>query len=405
MKSIKFIISLLVCFGLVLSISSCDEVQNNQKNGSVTFGANYHVINCITTVTIFLDGENIGTLQHFVDAIDNCGETENITKNIPIGIHSYKVEIRPESGSACTKDILGTFEISENECKIIFIDYFQIDFPEEESDDEEEEPNNDNDDGDGGSGGDDGELCSCLNMENVKKTIPIINDFLAELPDGTSPEQTFESLKTWLNSFPCNINAKILYGGDMTGSGTRILGVAISVKDNEIVRELELDFAATNYSQIAGYKYTKQDAIHVKTNYTKISNVFDFINSLELDVKQIESGTYLSSMAANTDTLQYIINNLKAKPYTSDSWVTGHLNWYNANIVIFVNLYDMKNKVYQEDWIKTMNEYKFENYKDAPGHIIVFYIPEGTGKQWETKFTEYDFINWAEQSYTRYTIR
>lgn len=253
------------------------------------------------------------------------------------------------------------------------------------------------------------ELCQCLNMEDVNKTIPIINEFLAGLPNGMSKEQTFEALETWLNSFSCNVDAKILYGTDMIWGQEQMYGVSISVKDNEIVRELKLDFDiidnATTYSRIVGYVYYKQDAIHVKTKYTNIDDVFDFINSLELDVKQIEYGTYLSSMDANADILQSIIDDLKVKPYTTDSWVTGHLNWYNANFVIFLKLYDMKNTGYQTDWKETMNKYKLVNYTDGAEHIVVFYIPEGTGVQWETYFSTYDFVQWAELSYTRYTIR
>ena len=263
------------------------------------------------------------------------------------------------------------------------------------------------------SNNDDLDFCSCLNLEDINKIIPIINEFLAELPNGISKEQTFESLETWLNSFPCNIDAKILIGVDIIWGREQMSGVVISVKDGDKIRELELDFAVIEnngnlmltYSQIAGYVYYKQDAILVKTQYAEIDKVFDFINSLDFDVKEIQGGTYLSSMPANTETLQYAINNLKTKPYTTDSWVTGHLNWYNANFVIFLNLYDMKNVDYQADWKKTMNEYKLENYISGPKHIIEFYISEGTGKQWETNFTEYNFVEWAELSYTRYTIR
>ena len=251
------------------------------------------------------------------------------------------------------------------------------------------------------------EFCSCLDLENIHKTIPLVNNFLAGLPDGISKEQTFESLKTWLNSFPCNVDAKILYGVDLIWGKEQMSAVTISVKDNEIVRELELDFAVINnaitYSKIAGYAYYKQDAIYVKTKYTKIDEVFDFINSLGFKVKQIENGTYISSMPATTENLQYITNNLKAKPYTNDAWVVGHLNWYTSGITFFVNLYDMHNKDYQTDWFETMNEYKLVEWDFAM--TIVFYIPEDTGKQWETNFTEYDFVDWAEFSHTRYTIR
>jgi hypothetical protein len=260
---------------------------------------------------------------------------------------------------------------------------------------------------------DDVDFCSCLNLEDISKTIPAINEFLAGLPNDISKEQTFESLEMWLNSFPCNVDAKILYGTDLIWGQEQMRGVAISVKDSDKFRELELDFAVIEhngnlmltYSQIAGYVYYKQDAILVKTQYAEIDKVFEFINLLDFDVKEIQGGTYLSSMPAKTATLQYVINNLKAKPYTTDSWVTGHLNWYNANFVIFLNLFNMKNADYQTDWSETMNEYKLENYINGPTHIVEFYIPEGTSEQWKTIFTSYSFVDWAELSYTRYIIR
>lgn len=256
---------------------------------------------------------------------------------------------------------------------------------------------------------DDKDFCSCLNMEDINKTIPIINEFLAELPDSLSKEKTFESIETWLNSFSCDVKAKILYGEDLIWGEEQMYGVSISIEDNEKVRELELDFAiidnAVTYTQIAGFAYLLQDVINVKTQYTEIDKVFEFINMLDFNVKEIQGGTYLSSMAADTDTLNYIIDNLKAKPYTTDTWVTGQLNWYNANIVIFLRLYDMTNKNYQIDWKETMNEYKLENYNGGTKHIIEFYIPEGTGEQWETSFSEYEFVDWAELSFTKYTIR
>ena len=94
----------------------------SDQEGHVTFGANYHIINCISTITVFLDGINIGTLQNSSNGISECGEAGNITKTISVGEHNYRVEIRGN----CTKDISGSFTVSENECKKIFIDYNQI---------------------------------------------------------------------------------------------------------------------------------------------------------------------------------------------------------------------------------------------------------------------------------------
>jgi len=94
-----------------------------KKVGFVSFGANYHVINCQSTVTVFLDGEKIGALQKPVNAINDCREEGNLNRKISVGEHSYHVEIR---GDCEPKDISGTFAVSENECIKIFIDYYQI---------------------------------------------------------------------------------------------------------------------------------------------------------------------------------------------------------------------------------------------------------------------------------------
>jgi hypothetical protein len=78
----------------------------------------------------------------------------------------------------------------------------------------------------------------------------------------------------------------------------------------------------------------------------------------------------------------------------------------------------MHNRDYQANWIKTMNEFKlieydYPDYKESeidgivygPGCVIAFKIPEETGKQWETKFTKYNFIRWTSVGSTRYFIR
>lgn len=124
MEKIKAISSLLICVGIAFMLSSCDDDKDDKK-GFVTFGANYHVINCFSTVTIYLDGKNIGTLESPTDTILNCDDPGNITRKISTGEHLFKIEVRSEGGG-CTKDIVGVFDIAENECKKIFVDYWQI---------------------------------------------------------------------------------------------------------------------------------------------------------------------------------------------------------------------------------------------------------------------------------------
>lgn len=125
MRKFRLVISILIIFAGFVIVNSCDKAENDKK-GFVTFGANYHIINCITSVTIYVDDKNIGTLENPTNSIVDCGEETNITKELTVGEHSYKVEIRPEIGSGCTKDITGTFTISENKCEKIFIDYLHV---------------------------------------------------------------------------------------------------------------------------------------------------------------------------------------------------------------------------------------------------------------------------------------
>jgi len=131
MKNNRFFISAIITilFGTMIVFSSCSNTKNEDTIGFVTFGANYHIVNCITTVSIYIDGEFIGKLENYTNEITDCDQSGNITKEINTGDHAYKIEIRPiNTGGGCNKDIEGIFTIAENECKKIFIDYSNIVF-------------------------------------------------------------------------------------------------------------------------------------------------------------------------------------------------------------------------------------------------------------------------------------
>jgi len=123
MKKITFWI--LSASFLVITIS-CDKIET--KKGKVSFGANYGVINCPTNVTIYVDNKNIGILESPIENLTDCGQAGSLTKDLSIGQHNYKVEIRPLSGVGCTKDLTGSIQIDENECTKVFVDFYTIDF-------------------------------------------------------------------------------------------------------------------------------------------------------------------------------------------------------------------------------------------------------------------------------------
>ena len=49
------------------------------------------------------------------------------------------------------------------------------------------------------------DFCSYFekNMKDINKTIPLINNFLKELPDNLNDEQKKEKLRTWMMSHSC----------------------------------------------------------------------------------------------------------------------------------------------------------------------------------------------------------
>jgi hypothetical protein len=136
--------------------------------------------------------------------------------------------------------------------------------------------------------------------------------------------------------------------------------------------------------------------VFVKTkNHYTVDRVFEFINSLDHDVEYIYNGVYRSNMPS--DQLQYILDRLNEKPYTHrEGWnVTGYLHHQTQQITVFPRLFDMKNKAYQSDWLKSMNDFQLI---EEPGYIIFLHVPEGTEKEWVERFKSYDFVDWAELS-------
>jgi hypothetical protein len=73
MKKHKLFFSGLIFLGLTFLFPSCKEEVEEKKEAKVTFGANYHIVSFPTCVTVFLDGEKVGTLEKSSNSIIECG--------------------------------------------------------------------------------------------------------------------------------------------------------------------------------------------------------------------------------------------------------------------------------------------------------------------------------------------
>ena len=135
---------------------------------------------------------------------------------------------------------------------------------------------------------------------------------------------------------------------------------------------------------------------------TEISDLFNFVNLFDLKVDNVNSLTFTSDLPS--DSLQYVLDYLNKKDYTNDgvNWfVTGYLHYQTSQITIFPILFGMDNKIYQQDWLNSMNELELNEKHDVDlsSGIIFFNVPIGRELEWKNKFEKYNIVEWAELNY------
>jgi hypothetical protein len=150
------------------------------------------------------------------------------------------------------------------------------------------------------------------------------------------------------------------------------------------------------------FEFAPRDVSVKVKGYFTIDQVFDFINSFDHEVKNINSLVYTSTLPS--DSLTYVLNYLNAKTYTNDgnAWfVNGYLRYDTKAIIIFPRLFGMTDRSNQKDWLASIEKLSLsENTaREGAGSIIFFQVPVGKEKEWERKFENYDFVEWAELNY------
>jgi hypothetical protein len=243
----------------------------------------------------------------------------------------------------------------------------------------------------------DEKFCPFVNVGNIDKIGPSIDEFLTGLNNDLTTEQQLQEMTMWLKSHACITDATIRCNSCIH-TNLPMSEIAISFIENGITKNVILDIKMANPLKFVGcHEDFVPTTVLVKTkNYFTIDKVFDFINSFDHTVEDINYGVYNSTM--QSDSLQYILDCLNAKPYTNDGkvwFVTGYLHYQTNQITIFPRLFNMKNKDYQADWLKSMIDYKLIEKTENIGYVIHFHVPEGTEKEWETKFKEYEFVEWS----------
>ena len=247
------------------------------------------------------------------------------------------------------------------------------------------------------------EICLYSNVEDFYKTAPLINAYLRHLSKNDwDVEMKVQALTECLNSKSCIINAEIVsveevpdysdwYGLTVPWPPPSVGSIAILLDDKGITRELTLYIRRDLFSPdllIAGrYEYMISKEIGVFTHsHITIDKVFDFINLFEHNVEFITNDRFISAMQPHYQS--NIVSALHEKPYIQ-SFHTGVESSTNE-IFMFLWLYNMDNRDYQADWLKTMNDFELFEGGSHPYYFIKFLVLEGKEREWQAKFETYN---------------
>jgi hypothetical protein len=148
-------------------------------------------------------------------------------------------------------------------------------------------------------------------------------------------------------------------------------------------------------------KYEPQSVL-VKTKGTVLTtDLFDFINGFDFEVKSVDYADYVSKQSG--DRLDEILEDLNTRTYVNDGvWkATGYLHAQTGKMNIFTRLFDIRNRENQKDWLDLMEKHQLsENFIfDHSGFMIFFKVPVGEEKRWARHFRNLNFVEWAELNY------
>lgn len=113
----------LIIISFVLTIAISCENDEEEQYGTVTFGANYHIVNSSIKVSVIVDRKILSSTLSSTNEINECGAEGNFTYDFEPGEHSYIVKIKKENGEPYMDDLTGTFNIEAEDCEKILIDF------------------------------------------------------------------------------------------------------------------------------------------------------------------------------------------------------------------------------------------------------------------------------------------
>ena len=135
-------------------------------------------------------------------------------------------------------------------------------------------------------------FCSYLNVENIDKTLPFVDEWLAAQPKNLTVSQNLDALTAWLKSQPCIIDAAVYLEIDPPTND-----IIISFDENGITKTFILELSMTQ--PLKAIDYCDYDLYYShKSNPERLLGVWELVKfaytpggNVITDVAEISNGT------------------------------------------------------------------------------------------------------------------
>lgn len=138
-------------------------------------------------------------------------------------------------------------------------------------------------------------------------------------------------------------------------------------------------------------------AIGIKSTIA-IDLVFDLMNEKEVLIEQMSGFFNYSTLPS--DSLEYIKEILKSKPYT-DRWGgkggSAFISAVDGRLIVTEFFFNMDIPA-QEDWISTMNQLELKDLGNDTKNLLITVTP-GSEKFWLDVFKNHPYVKWVELNY------
>jgi hypothetical protein len=146
-------------------------------------------------------------------------------------------------------------------------------------------------------------------------------------------------------------------------------------------------------------KYVPGDLIvGIKSDIT-IDKVFKLFNEYKISISEVDG--YFYNTEFPNDSLNFIVNKIKDKPYLNKNGFHGgsaYISEVNPYIVFVTDImFDMDSSA-QADWTQTISNLKLIDYGNDTKNLLLK-VPIGTEIYWQGILGKQEYIKWAELNY------